>query len=255
MSTAAEVTFLDTPQISVKISPIKRLCREEIEAAGETRVAEATDGAGDDQVVACPTVLNQLFASHQRADGRGGRAGVRPPPPVAAVRRRLASRPYWRRCLCSPLLMPTVGEGELRPLLALTPPHRFVVIVVTDTNSSSQASVVVGGESLLEAVYAAQSIPGLRPCLQSPSEPSLAFVKYDLSRPRPKRKKRGERKPTAQTMLNEGDVAVGMVLIYQQTRMLYSGFPLASYGCYRQEFLRFVSKYTQCDFHLRCSSV
>lgn len=55
--------FLFTP-------PSPPFSREETEAAGETRVAEATDGAGDDQVVACPTVLNQLFASHQRADGR-----------------------------------------------------------------------------------------------------------------------------------------------------------------------------------------
>lgn len=39
--------------------------------------------------------------------------------------------------------------------------------------------------------------------------------------------------------------------IYQKTRMLYSGFPLASYGCRMQDFLGFISKHTQYNFKLR----
>lgn len=39
--------------------------------------------------------------------------------------------------------------------------------------------------------------------------------------------------------------------MYQQTKMLYSGFPMDSYGCSKQDFLKVVSKYTQHIFHLR----
>nr|XP_045594896.1 uncharacterized protein LOC123755951 [Procambarus clarkii] len=176
--------------------------------------------------------------------GRGGRGWV---PPLSALRSRLASQPYWRRCLCSQEEVPSITERELGPLLALTPAHRFIVLVVTNS-SHSHGSVVVGGESLIKAMYTAQNLPGLRPCLQSPSEPSLAFIKYDMTKPKSKRK---ERRGAQSTVLNGGQVKVGMVLIYQKTRMLYAGFPLASYGCMKQDFLDFISKYTKCDFHLR----
>ncbi|XP_042221096.1 uncharacterized protein LOC121865638 [Homarus americanus] len=108
-----------------------------------------------------------------------------------------------------------------------------------------QRSVVVGGESLIQAVYTALNLPGLRPCLQSPSEPSLAFIKYDVAKTKGKRKERRGAQPT---ILNGGQIRVGMVLIYQKTQMLYAGFPLASYGCMKQDFLVFISKHTKYDF-------
>ncbi|XP_071540547.1 uncharacterized protein [Panulirus ornatus] len=156
--------------ISLKISPVRRLCRvdaSEEEAAVETEC-----------VAACPLVL---------------------------------------RHLCTPL-----------------------------TPSASLGSVVVGGESLMEALYISQNQLGLRPCLQSPSEPSLAFIKYEMAKAKVKRR---ERKGTLPTILNGGRIQIGMVLIYQKTQMLYSGFPLTSYGCMKQDFLKFISKYTKYDFH------
>lgn len=215
---------------------------EDLKAADESQV---------ESVVACPSVLRQL-SGQLRAPTRGVRGGGRALPSLATVRSRLVSRPYWRRCLCSPAEVPTISERELAPLLALTPAHRFIVLVVTNTNADSLGSVVVGGESLLQAVYATQNVAGLRPCLQSPSEPSLAFIKYDLARPRGRR--RDKKASSAQTLLNAGHLKIGMVLIYQKTRMLYSGFPLASYGCRMQDFLGFISKHTQYNFKLRAAA-
>nr|XP_027219289.1 uncharacterized protein LOC113811699 [Penaeus vannamei] len=298
--------------ISVKISPVRRLCRmdssEDLKAADESQV---------ESVVACPSVLRQL-SGQLRAPTRGVRGGGRALPSLATVRSRLVSRPYWRRCLCSPAEVPTISERELAPLLALTPAHRFIVLVVTNTNADSLGSVVVGGESLLQAVYATQNVAGLRPCLQSPSEPSLAFIKYDLARPRGRR--RDKKASSAQTPPQRGSpqdrdgsgqcgfrgggpeasrgfwgVSRGfrgfqklpeasggfrglpeasrgflglpeasggcqrlpgflmILIIYQKTRMLYSGFPLASYGCRMQDFLGFISKHTQYNFKLRAA--
>ncbi|XP_047497144.1 uncharacterized protein LOC125044497 [Penaeus chinensis] len=229
--------------ISVKISPVRRLCRLD-SGEGVAKGEESHVGS----VVACPSVLRQL-SGQLRAPTRGVRGGGRALPSLATIRSRLVSRPYWRRCLCSPTEVPTISERELAPLLALTPAHRFIVLVVTNTNADSLGSVVVGGESLVQAVYATQNVAGLRPCLQSPSEPSLAFIKYDLARPRGRR--RDKKVSSTQTLLNAGHLKIGMVLIYQKTRMLYSGFPLASYGCRMQDFLGFISKHTQYDFKLR----
>ena len=74
----------------------------------------------------------------------------------------------------------------------------------------SFGSVVVGGESLIQDVYKAQTLPGLRPCLQSPSEPSLAFVRYDMTRGRLRRR---EHRGVAPTLLNGGHIKVGMILV------------------------------------------
>nr|XP_053630491.1 uncharacterized protein LOC128687184 [Cherax quadricarinatus]XP_053630492.1 uncharacterized protein LOC128687184 [Cherax quadricarinatus]XP_053630493.1 uncharacterized protein LOC128687184 [Cherax quadricarinatus] len=225
--------------LAVKISPVRRLCRAE----GVEQQPDENEG-----VTACPQVLRQLCAQ-LRTPGRSGRGGRGPTLSLAALRSRLASRPYWLRCLCSQQEVPSITERELVPLLSLTPAHRFIVLVVTNS-SQSQGSVVVGGESLIKAVYVAQNLPALRPCLQSPSEPSLAFIKYDLAKSKGKRK---ERKGAQPTLLNGGQVKMGMVLIYKKTQMLYAGFPLASYGCMKQDFLNFISVYAKHDFHLRAS--
>ncbi|XP_042863900.1 uncharacterized protein LOC122248134 [Penaeus japonicus] len=115
--------------ISVKISPVRRLCRldsgEKTSAGHEAQV---------ESVVACPSVLRQL-SGQLRAPIRGVRGGGRALPSLATIRSRLVSRPYWRRCLCSPTEVPTISERELAPLLALTPAHRFIVLVVTNTNA------------------------------------------------------------------------------------------------------------------------
>ena len=72
-------------------------------------------------------------------------------------------------------------------------------------------SVVVGGESLIQAVYRAQNLPGLRPCLQSPSEPSLAFVKYDMTKGKIRRREHS--RGVGATFLNGGHVKIGMILV------------------------------------------
>ncbi|KAK7081139.1 hypothetical protein SK128_007089 [Halocaridina rubra] len=237
-------------EISVRISPIRRLCRSSLCHQEETLKPDKNDlerGTTNKEteaaVVACPIVLRQLCFQLRTQSSRGSRNAYS----IPALMARLSSRPYWHRCLCSPTILPAITEKELVPLLSLTPAHRFIVIVVTNCNDSL-GSVVVGGESLMQAVYAAQNLPGLRPCIQSPSEPSLAFIKYILARPRNKKK---DRKAFPCTMLNDGNVKVGMVLIYQKMQMLYAGYPLSSYGCSKQAFLDIISKYTQYNFALR----
>ncbi|XP_066975695.1 uncharacterized protein [Macrobrachium rosenbergii] len=243
--------------ISVKINPIRRLCREDFcspkdmesgggGARGRDKTTRHTDE--EDCVVACPVVLRQLCAQIRVQSSRGKKASIN----LQTIHNLLSSRPYWRRCLCSPSALPAITEKELVLLLSLTPSHRFIVLVVTNS-ADSLGTVVVGGESLIEAVYTAQNLPGLRPCLQSPSKPSIAFIKYQLTKP--KSKKKNDRKAVPITILNNGQVKVGMVLIYQKTKMLYAGFPLASYGCSKQDFLTFISKHTQYDFCLRTPEV
>lgn len=82
---------------------------------------------------------------------------------------------------------------------------------------SSLGSVVVGGESLIKAMYAAQNLPGLRPCLQSPSEPSLAFVRYDMAKSKGKRK---NRKGAISTILKSEHNKVGMVLVSEKNNVV-----------------------------------
>ncbi|XP_063873320.1 uncharacterized protein LOC135107412 [Scylla paramamosain] len=220
-----------------KINPVRRLCR---------LVNMQAAGTGVDCVVVCPAVLRQVCSQMRLSkSGRGVQWSLAS---LATVKRLLVTRPYWSRCLCGSNEVPSVGEKEVAPLLSLTPSHRFVVFIVT-SSSESLGSVVVGGESLIQAVYRAQNLPGLRPCLQSPSEPSLAFVKYDMTKGRMRRREHS--RGVAPTLLNGGHIKIGMILIYQQTRMLYSGFPLDSYGCSKQDFLKFVSKCTQHTFLLK----
>ncbi|KAK3872259.1 hypothetical protein Pcinc_022652 [Petrolisthes cinctipes] len=228
--------------ISVKISPVRRLCRRE-----NSEEAEESEGESE-CVVACPQVLKQLCPTFGRSSPIKGCGSHWTVAALEKLRESLVVLPYWRRCLCSQHEVPIITELELLPLLTFTPPHRFIVIIVTNS-SESLGSVVVGGESLVGAVYAAQNLPGLRPCIQSPSEPSLAFVRYDTAtRTRTRRK---GRRGTPGTLLNGGRVQVGMILIYQKTQMLYSGFPLSSYGCQKQDFLSFISRHAQYNFHLR----
>ncbi|XP_071540537.1 uncharacterized protein [Panulirus ornatus] len=220
--------------ISLKISPVRRLCRvdaSEEEAAVETEC-----------VAACPLVLRHL-CTPLTPSARSNRSGRESKPSLDTLQSCIKGRPYWHRCLCSPVQMPFITERELLPLLSLTPAHRFIILVVTNS-AQSLGSVVVGGESLMEALYISQNQLGLRPCLQSPSEPSLAFIKYEMAKAKVKRR---ERKGTLPTILNGGRIQIGM--IYQKTQMLYSGFPLTSYGCMKQDFLKFISKYTKYDFH------
>ncbi|XP_068200522.1 uncharacterized protein [Palaemon carinicauda] len=207
------------------------------------------DTEEEDCVVACPVVLRQLCNQIRvQSRNKAKKTAIN----LQTIHNLLSSRPYWRRCLCSPSALPAITEKELVLLLSLTPAHRFIVLVVTSA-VDSLGSVVVGGESLIQAVYAAQNLPCLRPCLQTPSKPSIAFIKYQLTKP--KSKKKNDRKAAPSTILNNGQVKVGMVLIYQKTTMLYAGFPLASYGCSRHDFLTFISKYTQYDFCLRTPEI
>ncbi|KAK8400364.1 hypothetical protein O3P69_003211 [Scylla paramamosain] len=83
--------------------------------------------------------------------------------------------------------------------------------VCSQMRLSNLGSVVVGGESLIQAVYRAQNLPGLRPCLQSPSEPSLAFVKYDMTKGRMRRREHS--RGVAPTLLNGGHIKIGMILL------------------------------------------
>ncbi|XP_050714548.1 uncharacterized protein LOC126997487 [Eriocheir sinensis] len=189
----------------IKINPVRRMCRgmevEELDDAGGVEASSSS-------VVVCPAVLRQVCG--QMRLSKGGRGVQWSLTSLAAVRGVLAARPYWRRCLCRAVEVPSVGERELVPLLSLMPPHRFIVIIVTNS-SESLGSVVVGGESMIQAVYRSNNLPGLRPCLQSTSEPSLAFVSYDMGKGRQRRREHS--RGAALTLLNGGCVKVGMILV------------------------------------------
>lgn len=78
----------------------------------------------------------------------------------------------------------------------------------------------MGGESLIKAMYAAQNLPGIKPCLQSTSEPSLAFVRYDMAKAIGKRK---ERKGALSTILKSEYLKIGTVLV--SDNLISSLFP------------------------------
>ncbi|KAF2366520.1 hypothetical protein FHG87_002718 [Trinorchestia longiramus] len=136
-------------------------------------------------VVPCPEVLKKLLQS------RGRKKREQAPPSVSDVRRWFQRLPYWRRCCCYHMTIPTLTEAAVPIILGLSSPLRTIVVIVI---ASHKKSVVVGGESLLTSVYRSLNARHLRPCLQRASSPSIAFLRYDLAalvndraRPTPKR--------------------------------------------------------------------
>lgn len=90
--------------------------------------------------------------------------------------------------------------------------------------------MVVGGESMIQAVYRSSNLPGLRPCLQNTNEPSLAFVSYDMSKGRQRR--RDYSRGATPTLLNGGCVKVGMILVGVSAWTLCGGLLLKGYRCF-----------------------